>query len=183
MELRHTAIPGCFEIIPFIFQDLRGTLVKTFVENIFVAHKMETHFAEEFHSLSSLGVLRGLHFQLPPHEQTKLVYCVSGAIFDAVVDLRVGSPMYGSFVTYELSAENGKCLYLSPGLAHGFLVLTQTAIVMYRTSAAYVPEYDCGIRWDSAGIPWPMHPLMLSKRDSELPRFVDFSSPFVYPDK
>jgi len=180
IDLKHSKIPSCFEIIPEVFKDERGTFVKTFHEGVFKKNSLETNFAEEYYSFSCKGVLRGLHFQLPPVEHVKLVYCVSGKVLDAVVDLRVGSPTYGEFETFELSAEKANMIYIPKGLAHGFYVLSESAIMMYKVTTVYSPEHDTGILWNSVGIPWPDEKPIISKRDSEFIAFKDFKSPFVY---
>jgi len=178
--LKHSKIPGCFEIIPEVFNDGRGTFIKTFHNGVFKENRLEINFAEEYYSLSCKGVLRGLHFQLPPMDHVKLVYCVSGMVLDAVVDLRVGFRTYGEFETFELSAEKANMIYIPKGLAHGFYVLSESAIMMYKVSTVYSPEHDTGILWSSVGIPWPDKMPIISKRDSEFKSFTDFKSPFIY---
>lgn len=131
VDIIETKIPGCFVLKPAVFQDERGSFVKTFHEQVFAANKLETNFAEEYYSVSFKNVLRGLHFQLPPKEHTKVVYCVLGAVMDVVVDLRVGSSSYGKFEIFEVSGENGNMIYVPPGLAHGFYVTSEKAIMMY----------------------------------------------------
>lgn len=182
MDIKPTAIAGCYEIHPRIFTDSRGSFVKTFHEDIFQQHGLNTHFAEEYYSHSGQNVLRGLHFQLPPQDHVKLVYCTAGEVLDAVVDLRVGSPTYGQFATFSLSAENAIALYIPKGLAHGFYAVSQQATMLYRVSTVYSPEHDAGICWNSVGIPWPSVDPMLSKRDQTFPAFSNFASPFVYSD-
>ena len=120
MQISETNIHGCYEITPSVFKDERGSFVKTFHQDIFSSHKLETKFAEEYYSVSDRNVLRGLHFQLPPQEHTKIAYCVQGQVIDAVVDLRVGSSTYGKFETFDLSAQKANLIYIPPGLAHGF---------------------------------------------------------------
>jgi len=163
-------------------RDERGVFVKTYHENIFAEHGLTTRFAEEFYTTSYQGVLRGLHFQNPPMELIKMVYCVSGRVFDAVVDLRMGSPAYGKYVTLELSAEKANMLYLPAGLAHGFFVLSENAILMYRVTAVHSPVHDSGILWNSAGIPWPDDHPVLSRRDRELISLSDFKTPFTFKE-
>jgi dTDP-4-dehydrorhamnose 3,5-epimerase len=180
MTFRETAIPGCFEITPRIFRDERGVFVKTFHEDIFAQHGLTTDWREEYYSVSHRGVLRGLHFQLPPHDHDKLVYCTAGVVLDAVVDLRKGAPACGSHVLVELSAEKGNMLYIPRGLAHGFYVQSDAATMMYKASSVYAPEYDSGILWSSAGIPWPDECPIISDRDSQLPSRRHFNSPFTF---
>lgn len=180
IKLIKTSIPGCYEINPPIFTDERGIFVKTFHQEVFAAHGLVSEFAEEYYSVSRRGVLRGLHFQVPPRDHTKVVYCVAGEVFDAVVDLRIGSPAYGRFETFKLSAERANMIYIPPGLAHGFYVLSQTATIIYNVSTVYSPEHDTGIRWDTVGIPWPDSSPVISGKDGGLSSFSDFVSPFVY---
>jgi len=180
INLKPSKIPSCFEIILEVFKDERGSFVKIFHQDVFQEYGLEIYYAEEYYSFSHKGVLRGLHFQLPPMDHVKLVYCVSGKVLDAVVDLRVGSPTYGEFETFELSAEKANMIYIPKGLAHGFYVLSESAIMMYKVTIVYSPEHDRGIRWNSVGIPWPDEKPIISKRDSEFPDFKDFKSPFIY---
>ena len=180
MLITSVDIPGCFEIQPEVFRDRRGTFVKVFQEEIFRQHSLVTQFAEEYYSSSRKGVLRGLHFQVPPHDQAKVVYCTSGRVFDAIVDLRKGSPTYGRHTTLELSAEKANLLYLPAGIAHGFCVLSVSAVVMYHVTTVHAPDYDAGILWNSVGILWPLKRPIISERDRDFPRFADFHSPFVF---
>ena len=183
IEIRQTEILGCFEIIPKVLKDERGTFVKTFHQDIFKANGLETHFAEEYYSFSHKRVLRGLHFQLPPMDHVKLVYCIFGKVLDAVVDLRVGSPTYGKFEIFELSSEKANMIYIPKGLAHGFYVESENAIMMYKVTTVYSPEHDTGILWNSVDIPWPDEKPIISQRDSQFQTFADFQSPFRYVKK
>jgi dTDP-4-dehydrorhamnose 3,5-epimerase len=179
MRLIKSSIPGCYEIHPAIFQDERGSFVKTFHTDFFSTNGLESRFVEEYHSHSLRGVLRGLHFQLPPQEHVKVVYCVSGEVFDVVVDLRLGSPAYGKFETFTLNADKANMVYIPAGLAHGFYALTK-AIMMYKVSTLYSSAHDTGILWNSLEIPWPDRNPILSKRDSQFSAFKDFVNPFRY---
>jgi len=178
MTLQETAIPGCYEITPRIISDDRGVFVKTFHEEEFRQHGLNTEWKEEYYSVSHRGVLRGLHFQLPPHDHEKMVFCTVGVVLDVVVDLRRGSSSYGQYVLLELSAEKGNMLYIPRGLAHGFYVVSETATMMYKVSSVYSPEHDAGILWNSAEILWPDKSPSISQRDSRLPDFARFISPF-----
>ena len=126
-------------------------------------------------------MLRGLHFQTPPHGHAKLVLCLFGAVFDAVVDLRQGSPADGQFFTLELSAAKRNMLYVPKGLAHGFYVPSGEALMLYKTSTVHAPAHDAGIRWDSAGIPWPGSKPLVSARDAAFAPLAEFKSPFAFP--
>ncbi len=180
MNIIKTNIAGCFEIYPDVFKDERGAFVKTFHQDIFDKHGLTTDFAEEYYSCSKKGVLRGFHFQLPPHDYVKIVYCVFGTVMDAVVDLRKGSRTYGQHAVFELSGEKANALYLERGLAHGYYVMSDFAIVMYKVTTIYAPEHDFGILWNSAGVPWPDDMPILSKRDKGFPPLCQFESPFIY---
>lgn len=180
MEVCTTDLPGCYELRPPIRADARGRFVKPFVAETFAAHGLATQFAESYYTVSRRGVLRGLHFQLPPHDHDKWVYCVDGHVLDVAVDLRTGSPRLHRWVLLELSAGLGNSIYLPRGLAHGFYVLSESATLVYHTTSAHHPAADTGIRWDSAGIPWPNPEPLVSPRDAALPRLLDFVSPFAY---
>ncbi|MEI2418849.1 dTDP-4-dehydrorhamnose 3,5-epimerase [Arthrospira platensis SPKY2] len=180
MKLIETKLSGCYLVQPKVFRDERGSFVKTFHQKIFNDHKLETKFVEEYYSVSNQNVLRGLHFQLPPHDHTKLVYCLFGKVLDAVVDLRVGSPTYGQWEMFELSEENAYVVYMPPGFAHGFCTTSERAIMIYNVSTVYASEHDTGIRWDSVGISWPAANLVISERDRGFLAFSEFESPFVY---
>lgn len=180
MKISKTEIPGCYEIFPDIINDERGIFVKTFNKDIFMEEGLDTGFAEEYYSISKKNVLRGLHFQLPPMEHAKMVYCTDGSIMDAVVDLRIGSPTYQHHLTFELSAEKANIIYIPPGLVHGYYVLSEYAMVHYMVTSVYSPQHDSGILWSSAGIPWPCSSPITSKRDSRFPTLSEFQSPFVF---
>lgn len=182
VDIIHTTISGCFEMFPKRISDERGSFVKTFHRDVFLEHHLPVQFAEEYYSVSGNGVLRGLHFQLPPHDQIKIVYCLSGEVMDVVVDLRVGSPTYGDYRIFQLSAEKANMVYIPKGLAHGFFVSKEPAIVMYKASAVYAPDSDCGIHWNSLGIPWPDKAPIISERDSQFPPLHQFVSPFTFRD-
>jgi dTDP-4-dehydrorhamnose 3,5-epimerase len=181
MQMQETGIPGCFEIKPQLFTDERGSFVKTYHKDVFQQHGLETEWREEYYSVSRKGVLRGLHFQIPPHDHAKLVYCTAGRVLDAVFDLRIGSPAYLQNLLFELDAESAHMLYLPKGVAHGFYTLSDSATMMYKVSTVYAPACDTGILWNSAGIPWPDTSPTVSQRDGTLPALSDFTdNPFVY---
>jgi dTDP-4-dehydrorhamnose 3,5-epimerase len=180
MRVEQTFIPGCYQLFPLVNKDNRGSFVKNFHKGVFAKHGLITEFAEEFYSVSHKGVLRGMHFQTPPHEHFKVVYCLAGKVLDAIVDLRVGSPAYQKSETFELSAGLGNMLYIAPGVAHGFYALTDEVIMQYKVTTVYTPEHDGGIRWDSAGIPWPDSVPIISDRDCDFPSLANFDSPFHF---
>lgn len=182
MRISRTEIAGCYELFPNVFKDERGVFVKTFHREVFKENGLDVDFAEEYYSISKKNVLRGLHFQFPPMEHTKMVYCTEGTVMDAVVDLRVGSPTYLRHLTFELSAEKANIIYIPPGLAHGFYVLSEYATVHYKVTSVYSPQHDSGILWSSAGIPWPGSSPLISKRDSEFLSLSEFTSPFRFKE-
>ncbi len=180
MEFKPTVIGGCLEIQPRIFSDNRGAFVKTFHRDLFRQHGLQCDFAEQFYSTSHQGVLRGLHFQLPPADHAKLVTCVAGEVLDAVVDLRVGSPTYGKYALIELGATKANMVYIPSGMAHGFLTLSASATLLYNTTSVHSPAHDSGIRWDSAKIPWKIESPVVSPRDAAFVGLSDFNSPFRF---
>lgn len=180
MQIKKTSLIDCYEITPNIFVDKRGEFVKTFHHDLFKEYQLETQFVEQYYSVSCRGVLRGLHFQIPPKEHVKLVYCPVGEIMDVVVDLRKDSPTYGQFESLDISAEKKNMVYIPKGMAHGFLVKSEIAIVVCSLSTVFSPEHDGGIRWNSLKISWPDLSLILSEKDKELPIFSEFISPFHY---
>jgi dTDP-4-dehydrorhamnose 3,5-epimerase len=178
--LSQAAIPGCFEIAPRVLDDARGRFVKVFHRDAFAELGLSTDFAEEYYSRSHKGVVRGMHFQTPPHEHVKLVYCVQGEVFDVVLDLRRGSPTYGKAASFRLSAECGNYLYIPKGLAHGFCALTEDATMVYKVGTVYAPQHDSGVLWNSIGIDWPVDEPLVSARDAAFAPLSQFESPFVY---
>lgn len=179
-EVRETGLPGCLELLPPRQRDARGGFVKVFHRDAFAALGLETDYPEEYYSRSRQGVLRGLHFQTPPAEHTKLVFCVEGRVQDVALDLRAGSPTYGQHAVVELSAEAANAIYLPPGLAHGFCVLSDWATLVYKVSSQYSPEHDAGILWNSAGIDWAVDAPILSERDAGHPALAAFVAPFCF---
>lgn len=172
-------------ITPRRFGDQRGFFAETYSRHKYAEMGVGIEFVQDNHSLShDVGTLRGLHFQSPPHAQGKLVRCGRGAIFDVAVDIRQGSPTYGQWEGYELSADNGHQLYLPIGFAHGFVTLEPNSEIVYKCSDYYVPEAEGTLRWDDPGIniEWP--PLrgnpILSEKDAIAPLFKGFESPFIF---
>jgi dTDP-4-dehydrorhamnose 3,5-epimerase len=180
MNFSSTSLPGCFEIFPQVHHDDRGLFVKTFHFEEFSEIGLQVQWTEEYYSISRQNVLRGLHFQLPPHDHEKLVYCVEGEVFDAVVDLRGGSPTFGQHALFRLSSDQGNMLYIPRGMAHGFYSLNERTTMMYKVSTVYSPTHDTGILWSSARIPWPTQQPVLSCRDANLPPLAEFISPFIF---
>ena len=158
MEVIQTAIPGVVIIEPRVFNDARGYFFESFSQRDFDAQVREVRFVQDNESKSSFGVLRGLHFQKPPHAQSKLVRVVKGAVLDVAVDVRRGSPTFGQHVAVELSAENHRQFFIPRGFAHGFVVLTDEVVFQYKCDNFYHPEADGGISIldESLGIDWGM---------------------------
>lgn len=173
-------------IEPRCFGDDRGWFTEVYKESDFAARGIDVRFVQDNHSLSvPRFTLRGLHFQTPPHAQAKLVRCIRGRVFDVAVDLRGASPSYGRWVSAELSAENGRQVFVPTGFAHGFLTLEERCEVTYKVSDRYAPECDMGLRWDDPDIAvaWPLPRGVvpeLSAKDRHTPRLRDFASPFAY---
>src|SRR5476651_1278780 len=155
MKLMNSNIPGCYEIKYILREDSRGNFVKTFHATAFRELGLETGFSESFHSVSYRNVLRGMHFQLPPADGAKLVYCLQGSVLDVALDLRVGSPAYLKFTTFQLSSSLASAVYIPRGVAHGFYSLTGPNLVAYQVSSEYDSKLDTGVRWDSFGFDWP----------------------------
>lgn len=180
IEIRATRLPGCFELQPDVHRDRRGSFVKPYVHSVFEDLGLSTTWRERFYSQSVRGVIRGLHLQEPPAVQDTLVHCVAGSVFDAVVDLRAGSPTFGEFEAFTLDASRWTALYVPVGFAHGFAVLSADAVMTYTVSAEHNPACDTGPRWDSVDIPWPVDQPVVSGRDAGLPSLADYATPFVY---
>jgi len=179
-ETQDTGLAGCLLLQPRVLDDARGRFVKTFHADAFRALGLETGFVEQYYSHSHRGVVRGMHFQLPPADHAKVVYCVQGEVFDVVLDLRVGSPTYGKTASFHLSAEQGNYVYIPSGMAHGFCATSESATLVYKVTSVYTPACDTGVRWDSIGVEWPAQAPLVSDRDAGLVSFADFVSPFVY---
>lgn len=184
MEIIKTDIEGLVIIEPKIFEDARGYFFESFSQREFESKIGPVNFVQDNESKSSFGVMRGLHFQRPPHAQSKLVRCVRGKVLDVAVDLRKGSPSYGRHVAVELSEDNHRQFFIPKGFAHGFVVLSPTAVFQYKCDAFYAPEADGGISImdESLGIDWqvPMDEAILSPKDMQHPLLEDFETPFEF---
>lgn len=162
--------------------DHRGFFGETYSRRRYADMGVDVEFVQDNHSLSrAVGTLRGLHFQAPPSAQGKLVRCGRGVIFDVAVDIRRGSPTYGQWEGYELTAENGHQLYVPAGFAHGFVTLEPDSEIVYKCTDYYAPETEGVVRWDSCGIEWPLTcgPI-LGDKDAIAPALTEFESPFIY---
>lgn len=177
VKVTPTAIPDVKLIDPQVFADERGYFLESWHRDKFAAAGIDCSFAQDNHSRSTRGTLRGLHYQKQPG-QAKLLRCVRGAIWDVAVDIRPGSPTFGQWVAEELSETNHRFLFIPVGFAHGFVVLSAEADVMYKCSNIYIAETEAGIAWDDpdVAVAWPMKDPVLSKRDRSNPRLRE-----VYP--
>ena len=191
MEVIKTDIEGLVIIEPKIFGDARGYFFESFSQREFEAKVRKVNFVQDNESMSSYGVMRGLHFQRPPFAQSKLVRCVKGRVLDVAVDIRKGSPTYGQHVAVELSEDNHRQFFVPRGFAHGFVVLSETAVFQYKCDNFYAPEADGGIniKDETLGIDWQisLEDAILSEKDTKHLCLKDFDSPFdcninLYPE-
>ena len=189
MDIIQTSIPGVLIIEPRVFKDSRGYFFESFSQREFdekvtpiLGHSI--NFVQDNESMSSYGVMRGLHYQRMPYTQSKLVRCVKGAVLDVAVDIRKGSPTFGQHVAVELTEENHRQFFVPRGFAHGFAVLSETAVFQYKCDNFYAPQADGGISIldDSLGIDWriPKGMAILSEKDTRHPLLQNFESPFEY---
>ena len=184
MAFIKTEFPGLIIIEPTVFTDSRGYFFESYNENNFKAEGIDTRFVQDNQSKSSYGVIRGLHYQLAPHAQTKLIRVLSGSILDIVVDIRKGSPTYANAFSIELSAENNKQLFIPKGFAHGFSVLSETAEVIYKCDEFYHKESEAGIVFNDAAlnIDWkiPAASAIISDKDLVHPSLLNCKNNFVF---
>jgi dTDP-4-dehydrorhamnose 3,5-epimerase len=180
IQFTESKLAGC-HIVQFpVFHDDRGHFVKTIQSSVFHERGLEGDFRECFYTTSYENVLRGMHFQTPPSDHAKLLYCTEGSIYDVALDLRLGSPTYGKHEVYELSSAASNAVYLPRGIAHGFYVRKAPAVMVYHVTTEHDPAHDAGIRWDSFGAAWPIENPVVSVRDSGFVSFDDFQSPFCW---
>ena len=170
-------LPGVIVVPLGRFEDGRGDFVKTFSKVALGQVLGNFEMREEFYSTSARDVVRGMHFQLPPYEHVKLVYCASGAVLDVVLDLRRG-PGCGRAASVMLDSKSPRLVVIPAGVAHGFRALVDGSLMVYKTSTAHVPSHDAGIRWDGFGFDWGVDHPTLSTRDAGHPSLIDFQSPF-----
>ncbi|MFT4684558.1 MAG: dTDP-4-dehydrorhamnose 3,5-epimerase [Polaribacter sp.] len=184
MKFIKTEISDVYIIEPSVFGDNRGYFLESFNLEEFEENVYPIKFVQDNESKSSKGVLRGLHFQKPPFSQAKLVRCIEGRVIDVAVDIRKGSPTYGKHITVELSGENKKQLFVPRGFAHGFSVLSDTAVFAYKVDNMYAPEYDSGIKYNDKdlNINWGLteEEIQLSGKDENLSFFKDLETPFKF---
>lgn len=184
MKVIQTSIDGVVILEPKVFRDARGYFFESFSQREFEENVRKINFVQDNESMSSYGVMRGLHFQCPPFTQSKLVRCVKGSVLDVAVDIRKGSPTYGQHVAVKLTEENHRQFFVPRGFAHGFAVLSETAVFQYKCDNFYAPEADGGIsiKDTSLGINWliPTENSILSDKDIKHLCLKDFDSPFNY---
>ena len=184
MNNHKSDLAGLLLITPARFGDHRGFFAETYSGRAYADLGIDMDFVQDNHSLSAqVGTVRGLHFQAPPHAQAKLVRCGRGVIFDVAVDIRKGSPTYGCWAGYTLSAKNGAQLFVPVGFAHGFATLEPESEIVYKCSDYYAPESEGALRWDdpAIGIDWPLFgKAILSGKDTDAPLLADLESPFTW---
>lgn len=176
MTLENTALNGVFVISNFNAEDNRGSFVKTFNKNSFQKENLNLEIRESYYSVSQKNVIRGMHFQLPPHDHEKLVFVPKGTIIDVVLDLRTYSSTYKMFISLELSEENKKSIYIPKGLAHGFKSLVDDTITVYSVTTEYNVDSDQGIHYDSFGFDWELIDPIVSYRDMNFQSIESFST-------
>jgi len=181
VEITPLRLSGTYQIVLAPHRDERGYFMRVWDDQIARRHGLTTAWVQENQSHSRRkGVIRGLHFQNPPHTETKLVRVAAGAILDVFVDLRKGSATYGQWDSLELSAENHRMVYIPRGFAHGLCTLMEEVVVLYKVDACYAPESEGGLRWNDEvlRVNWPTQDPLVSDKDRRLPAFKDFVSPF-----
>jgi dTDP-4-dehydrorhamnose 3,5-epimerase len=178
MQTTSLSLPDAQLIQLPAFADNRGLFVKTYHDTILKHAGINFELKESYFSLSKRNVIRGMHFQLPPHQHSKIVFCPQGAILDVIVDLRKSSPTYGKYEAQVLSAENHRAYFVPEGFAHGFRALTNDAMTYYLVSSVYSKDQDTGIRYDSIGYDWEVPSPVISDRDLSFVSLGDFFSPF-----
>jgi dTDP-4-dehydrorhamnose 3,5-epimerase len=179
---RPESLPELVIVEPRVFPDERGFFMETFKRSTFQAEGIPGIFVQDNRAQSAKGVLRGLHYQLPPAAQGKLVACDIGSVFDVAVDIRSGSPSFGRWYGLKLSAENRRSFWVPPGFAHGYVVLAEGSVVSYKCTAEYAPDRERSIRWDdpSIGVDWPVQAPVLSDKDAAAPLLADAE---VFPEE
>lgn len=183
MIVSETGLPGLLVLEPKVFRDDRGFFLETYSKKDFQENGLDIEFVQDNQAYSSgVGVLRGLHFQLPPYAQSKLVWVTRGAVLDVVVDLRKESPTYLQYYSAELSAENFRRLLIPRGFAHGYETLSDETEFIYKVDAPYAPGHEGGIRWNdkTLSIPWKAVNPILSEKDTVLPLLSEFVTPFKF---
>ena len=180
MRIEETGLPGCRLVNGGRSVDARGSFFKTFHRDVFAAAGLRTDWAEAYCSTSVRDVVRGMHFQLPPTDHAKLVFCTAGQVLDVVLDLRRGSPTYGQYRAFQLDDQAGAGVYIPSGCVHGFLSLSASSTMQYDVTSVHSPSHDAGISWAGFGLEWPVERPVMSERDRNHPPLADFDTPFSF---
>lgn len=175
MKIDNTDIQGLYYITPNVFRDRRGVFIKSFNSDIFQDNGINIDIKEVYYSISSKNVIRGMHFQSPPHAHSKLVYVPRGAMIDVVLDIRADSPTYGKYLTFEVNEENNAVILIPEGCIHGLLSLRDDSLLLFHQSSNYAPEHDKGIEYNSFGFSWPDDNPIISDRNIALSDFSDYT--------
>jgi dTDP-4-dehydrorhamnose 3,5-epimerase/CDP-3, 6-dideoxy-D-glycero-D-glycero-4-hexulose-5-epimerase len=175
-----TQFDGLYILESAMFKDNRGSFKKIYNAEDFKLLELNIDFKESYYSINKKDVIRGMHFQTPPYDHSKIVYCISGSITDICLDIRKKSPTYGKWFSIELTGTDSKYIYIPKGFAHGFSSHEDNTIVHYFQTSCYAKDYDCGIRFDSFGLEWNIQNPIVSGRDLSHPKLVDYSTPFSY---
>lgn len=180
MNIEQTGIPGCVIVAVDRRADSRGWFQKTFHAADFSRAGLRTDWREQYVSSSMRDVVRGMHFQCPPHDHAKLATCLTGEVLDVIVDLRRGSPTFGQHRAFRLVGGDGRSLYLPSGIAHGFVSRRDGSLMLYNVTSVHAAESDAGIAWDSFGFDWNVTEPVVSDRDRGFPALADYASPFTF---
>ncbi len=177
-SITKTNFDGLYVITSPFLKDNRGAFKKLFSADEFKSLSLETDFKETYYSINAKNVIRGMHFQTPPYDHSKIIYVICGSVMDVCLDLRKNSPTYGKYYEKKLSCDSPEYLYIPKGFAHGFKSLEDNTLMHYMQTTCYAPDNDCGIRYDSFGYDWQINKPVISERDLQHPSFSDFKSPF-----
>ena len=178
MKAIKTNLEGCYILENFKAIDERGVFVKNYNYDDFMRIGISVELKETYYSKSKIGVIRGMHFQLPPHNHDKLVSCINGKALDVVLDIRKESKTFGKYFSIEMDSENKFCIFIPSGMAHGFMSLEDNTIMEYKVTSGYVAESDAGIKWDSFGFDWKCDRPIISARDNTHLKLSEIKSPF-----
>ena len=178
MQLIPTQLKDCYEVKSPIFSDMRGSFIKSFQSSEFRKQGIDFEIREIYYSASKKNVIRGMHFQLPPHDHGKLVSCLTGSAFDVVVDLRKNSATYGQAASFMLTGGDGRGIFIQSGFAHGFCAVEENTLMAYAVSSEHDAKSDSGVHWSTVGITWPTESPIVSERDQNLIPLQDFETPF-----
>lgn len=178
MKCDPVGIEGCYKLELTCAADERGSFIKLFHSGSFAELGLRCDFREEYCSWSHKDVIRGMHFQVPPMDHAKVVYCLSGSVLDVVLDLRNGSLTYGQYRAFQLTGERPVGIYIPSGVAHGFMSTSASSLMMYKVTSVHSPQHDAGVAFDSFGFEWPVAKPIVSARDQRHPRMAEFGSPF-----